>query len=116
MERQGEFYDAVRCYRRAMQLVPDIEHRVNSSSNANNDKSSNTSSANESPYDSDDDQDASIHSLAPCTNLEDEDGPLIKRFLKIIESSGWKFFEKKKPDSKIHLNDLPVEVLTYIMR
>ena len=29
LERQGDLYDAVRHYRRAMQLVPDIEYRVN---------------------------------------------------------------------------------------
>ena len=47
---------------------------------------------------------------------EDCDGDLKTKFLKTIEKNGWKFFEKVRSDTKVHLNDIPVEVMTYILR
>lgn len=110
LERKGELYDAVRCYRRAIQLVPDIEYRVSTSTGAAH-NSSETSSSAGSPNDSENERDSDGEG-----DDDVEDGPLTVKFLKIIEANGWNFFQKVREDNKSHLNDLPVEVLSYILR
>lgn len=110
LERKGELYEAVRCYRRAVQLVPDIEYRVSTSA-ANAHNSSETSSSAGSPNDSENERDSDAEG-----DDDVDDGPLTVKFLKIIEANGWNFFQKIRDDNKSHLNDLPVEVLSYILR
>ncbi|CAL8110147.1 unnamed protein product [Orchesella dallaii] len=110
LERKSELYDAVRCYRRAIQLVPDIEYRIGTA-NVPNANASETSSSVGTPHESDDESDNDAEK-----DCEDDDGPLIVKFLKIIEANGWNFFQKAKADNRTHVNELPVEVMSYILR
>lgn len=110
LERKGELYDAVKCYRRAVQLVPDIEYRLSTISSGAGGASESSSSVT-TPNDSDDEKDDE-----DVEEDEDFNGPLVVKFLKIIEANGWNFFQKLRDDSKMHLNDLPVELLSYILR
>ncbi|ODM97236.1 F-box only protein 9 [Orchesella cincta] len=110
LERSGELYDAVRCYRRAIQLVPDIEYRIGTGNVPNANASENSSSVG-TPHESDDETDNEAEN-----DCEDDDGPLNVKFLKIIEANGWNFFQKSKDDNRTHINELPVEVLSYILR
>lgn len=107
LERKGELYDAVRCYKKAIQLVPDIEYRVSSSG------------AVAPAVDSSDEEESLSNSDAENAGGEEDDlddSPLTVRFLKIIEANGWNFFQKRREDDSVHINDLPVEVMSYIMR
>lgn len=110
LERKGDLYDAVKCYRRAIQLVPDIEYRISTAPPGPGNASEMSSSVG-SPEDSDNEDDTDIDE-----EVEDDEGPLIEKLLKIIKGRGWVFFQKARQDNKFHLNDLPVEVLSYILR
>ena len=105
-ERRGDLYDAVRYYRRAVQLVPDIEYRVNQNENVNSEQQSVQDSDGEMNDAEDEAQDEE----------ENDQGPLTTRFLQMIEANHGQFFEKNRPDTKAHVSDIPVEILLYILR
>jgi F-box protein 9 len=106
-ERHGDLYDAVRCYRRAVQLVPDIEYKISQGLVEDSDHSDNDSDTDDESIERDDDEES---------NLTEEDPVLMTRFLKQIEERGWTFFQQKMDSGKSHINDLPVEVISYILR
>jgi F-box protein 9 len=105
LERQGSLYEAVQSYRRAIQMIPDIEFRVSVSEAALTASTSPNDSDNEGE-DRDFDEDGD----------EDDSEPLPKRILRAIEANGWQYFQKAKPDNRPHLADIPSEVITYILR
>lgn len=107
-ERRGDLYDAVRFYRRAMQLIPDIERRL----------SLHNEREYEPPVDSTTEMDDDLEPSAEDMESEDkeDDRPLYVKFIQRIEANSWQFFRKLKEDSKCHMSDIPVEVLLYILR
>lgn len=114
-ERHGDLYDAVRCYRKAVQLVPDIEYRISQGLMEESGRSSN----NESDDEDDDDESSSASDLADYDRENDdknENVVLLKLFLKQIEQREWAFFQKVMENEKAHIGDLPVEVISYILR
>jgi hypothetical protein len=122
-ERHGDLFDAVRCYRRAVQLVPDIEYRISAGLIPGHGGFDGGGDGRDAMDSSDEEEDSeesdSRLSLKNEEGAEDaeEEVVLICRFLKSIEKHGWQFFTKaNKSDKKAHLGDLPVEVVSYIMR
>lgn len=118
LERHGDLYDAVRCYRRAIQLVPDIEYRIGSGAVVNTKQQDKSESSSDESTDEDEDEVVDDEE-SKNVNIDaevDDDEPLMKRFLKIIEKNGWQFFEKVSKTDQPHLGDLPVEVVSYILR
>lgn len=77
------------------------------------------SSNNESDDEDDDDESSSASDLADYDRENDdknENVVLLKLFLKQIEQREWAFFQKVMENEKAHIGDLPVEVISYILR
>jgi hypothetical protein len=89
-----------------MQLVPDIEYRVNQLDNMN--------SGHESGDESDQEMNDSEDRAEGAGTNNDE--PLVAKFMQLIEANDWQFFEKNRPDTVAHVSDIPVEILLYIFR
>ena len=102
-ERTGHFYDAIKFYKKALNLVPDIEQRFNQKQTVMMK-----------------DQEARVTMPNPVNNNvpveENQDGDMKTKFLEEIEQNGWSLFQKIREDGKKHFRDLPQEVITYILR
>ncbi|CAG7829751.1 unnamed protein product [Allacma fusca] len=105
-EKTGHFYDAIRFYKKALNLVPDIEHRVCQQQLAG--------SAEKQAQRKD--KSKEVNTLEDEELLTDEEEDLKLRFLLEIEAKGWRWFEKARPDERAHFRDLPEEVIKYILR
>jgi len=104
LEQSGRLYEAVRFYRQAMILVPDIEFRVHCRNNAtrNEDSSQDNVEANEDDENDDDDED------------DDDMSDLISRFTRLTSGSA-AVCDKKYEQEATHLSCLPPEMLERIM-
>jgi len=106
-ERRGDSYDAVRFYRRAMQLVPDIERRLQLELREE-EGVIHPNVDDETDHDREDPE---------CDEDVADDGrPLYVKFIQRIEDNRWQFFEKFREDGKPHFSDFPIEILQYILR
>lgn len=116
MERAGKVFEAMRLYRRAVQLVPDIEFRVYEKRTPAKQASSDGTVPSEI--------DALSNELLEVTldaddeNLENVD--LVLRFQNLLAKSR-KLFERASGDrglivTSAHFSDLPTEVILYILR
>ncbi|XP_050074698.1 F-box only protein 9 [Anopheles maculipalpis] len=117
LERSGKVFEAMRLYRRATQLVPDIEFRVYDIKHAKpkedptNDKNARlVEGLMERMMEANIDEDEE--------NLENVD--LALRFQTLMARSG-KLFERASGDRKLivttaHFSDLPMELILYILR
>uniref|UniRef100_A0A182PEW6 F-box domain-containing protein n=1 Tax=Anopheles epiroticus TaxID=199890 RepID=A0A182PEW6_9DIPT len=117
LERSGKVFEAMRLYRRATQLVPDIEFRVYEKKHVKpktdgdgTDASRMVDGLMERMLEANIDEDEE--------NLEDVDLGL--RFQTLMARTG-KLFERASGDRKLivtsaHLSDLPMEVILYILR
>ncbi|XP_063953061.1 F-box only protein 9-like isoform X2 [Lytechinus pictus] len=95
-ERIGRMYEAVMFYKQAMQLVPDVESRVQESEGNSN------SGSNQVSDDEDDDPDE-IETLSIQLQLMTTND---------LRSSCY----NKTPQTATHISSLPIEVLLYIFR
>lgn len=121
LESSGKLYDAVAYYRRATQLVPDIESRVYSREKAKRDERkmrkagrSNSVASDDRLGEENDDEDEE-------TNLdEDEEDNLIVKFNSLNIDENGSFFICKPASQlmtrSIHFSHLPYEVVLYILR
>ncbi|KAJ0177629.1 hypothetical protein K1T71_006502 [Dendrolimus kikuchii] len=107
LERGGKLYEAIQHYKRAMQIVPDIETRLYESSDLRADTPEGASEAEEEPRTDDlhpsDDEDA----------VEGED--LLARLQRIMAKKGY-LCEPEVPTKSAHMSWLPYEVIMVILR
>lgn len=104
-ERNGKLQDAISLYRRAIQLVPDIEFRINESLNDNlddfSDESEDESTLEDDSYDSED----------------EEMDNLVNKFQRLCSKAGSSRVCQAKVDQQMsHISDLPPEVFLYILK
>lgn len=114
LEQKGKVYDALEYYRRAVQLVPDIEFRIyeisKSQFHLNNGTSENiTSMKNDLPTVPDKNGNDEMENL--------EGVNLVQRFknqlgLNLISSS----FEGNVVSTQLHISHLPTEIMFYILK
>ncbi|XP_052892457.1 F-box only protein 9 isoform X2 [Anopheles moucheti] len=116
LERSGKVFEAMRLYRRATQLVPDIEFRVYDKKHIKPQEDDSHANARiveglmERMMEANIDEDEE--------NLENVD--LALRFQTLMARSG-KLFERASGDRKLivtaaHFSDLPMELILYILR
>lgn len=116
MERVGKVFEAMRLYRRAVQLVPDIEFRVYEKRTPAKQASGEAKIASE--------VDELSNELLEVTLDEDDENldnvDLVLRFQNLLAKSR-KLFERATGDrglivTSAHFSDLPMEVILYILR
>ena len=103
-EKTGHFYDAIKFYKKALNMVPDIEHRFNQKQPVLAKVDQERRPSLQKPAD------------VPIDDADEEDADMKERFLMEIEKNGWSWFEKVREDGKMHFKDLPEEVIKYIVR
>uniref|UniRef100_A0A182JVW9 F-box domain-containing protein n=1 Tax=Anopheles christyi TaxID=43041 RepID=A0A182JVW9_9DIPT len=116
LERSGKVFEAMRLYRRATQLVPDIEFRVYDKKHAK--PKTDTAEADARMVDGLMERMMKANIDEDEENLEDVDLEL--RFQSLMARSG-KLFERASGDRKLivtsaHFSDLPMELILYILR
>ncbi|XP_065215666.1 F-box only protein 9 [Planococcus citri] len=108
LERNFRHYDAIRYYRKALQLVPDIDVRMYKSNKLrdfkNQENIENRDNASSRTDDCDSDED-------------DYDGsePLLERIQRILDKSD-RFIIASRSQKGLHISDLPQEIIMYILR
>lgn len=113
LEANGKLYDAVACYRRATQLVPDIEARMYFKEKANREQ------RKLDQENQDTNVDVSIESKEDTKELDFEDEiNLVLKFNSLNISDNGKFFicQPSIPTRSTHFSNLPYEVVLYILR
>lgn len=116
LEKLGKVFEAMRLYRNAIQIVPDIEFKIYESTKGNNV----TATAETDRNKNDDALNANdITEATTETNLEDID--LMARFQLAIQRSGRLFqtmtgSEKTVLRTELHISDLPMEIILYILK
>uniref|UniRef100_A0A2M4AF10 Putative f-box only protein 9 n=1 Tax=Anopheles triannulatus TaxID=58253 RepID=A0A2M4AF10_9DIPT len=118
LERSGKVFEAMRLYRKATQLVPDIEFKVF-------EKKPKPAMAADATADDDSNAvDGLAERMVEATIDEDEEDlenvDLVLRFQTLMGRSG-KLFERAANDRMLivtaaHLSDLPMELILYILR
>lgn len=106
LEREGKLYDAIKYYRAAMQLVPDIEFRMDHRGQQQPTTTTTTTELNHSLEHLDSDQ-----------QLE-TDSNLLESFqhVNIDENELSTICTKNFPQQATHISSLPFEVMIYIFR
>ncbi|XP_048477843.1 F-box only protein 9 isoform X1 [Plutella xylostella] len=109
LERYGQLYEAVQHYKRAVQLLPDVEQRLYQSGDHRADTPEVESEAEaEAPRDA-----------APATDLESDDddvsGDLAARFQRILARKE-RFCEPELPQKGVHISWLPHELVLVVLR
>lgn len=97
-EQNGSFYEAIKFYRMAMQLVPDIEFKVNYS------------------HPSDADADGGKYSLMDSGSDEVDDLHAYLEQKLTLESAFPKICNPELDLTRVHISALPSEILMYIFR
>uniref|UniRef100_A0A182SBC1 F-box domain-containing protein n=1 Tax=Anopheles maculatus TaxID=74869 RepID=A0A182SBC1_9DIPT len=118
LERSGKVFEAMRLYRRATQLVPDIEFRVYDKKHAKP-KEDVTNDANARIVDGLMERMMEANIDEEEENLENVD--LTLRFQTLMAARSGKLFERASGDRKLivtsaHFSDLPMELILYILR
>ena len=113
LERRGKLYDAVAFYRRATQLVPDIEFKMY---RMETQMESSDENAVSSGHESD-----PIHSDIPTEDYDDFDAndcDLISRFLRLNSDEFGNVFicSPKQATQRTHFSALPFEVVLNILK
>lgn len=123
LEKLGKVFEAMRLYRRAVQLVPDIEFKMYESTKKllKDEEKLQKVPKNEDSFNG---NDAQVNDI----NDNEEDDPddtelegvdLISRFLTSIQRTGH-FFQRSTSSDTItsgrHISDLPMEIILYILK
>ncbi|KAL1506487.1 hypothetical protein ABEB36_005845 [Hypothenemus hampei] len=107
-EKSGKLYEAIQFYRKAVQLVPDIEYKLDYRSRLNDVQNDEPNFDPTQHFDesnlSDDDNDELI-----------EDGQLFARIQKKVSKSGY-LCTSKFDQNFTHISSLPLELLLYILK
>lgn len=112
MEKLGKVFEAMSLYRRAVQIVPDIEFRMYDSVKHQT-KPSRTDRSTEDQLNA---------NFSECdTDNENLDGvDLVERFQTAVAKNGCLFSRATDPGvistTSLHFSDLPVEIIFYILR
>nr|XP_045016734.1 F-box only protein 9 isoform X4 [Jaculus jaculus] len=96
-EQNGALYEAIKFYRRAMQLVPDIEFKITYTRSPDGDGIGNSYS--------EDDDDSKMADLLSCFQQQ-----------LTFQESALKLCQPELESSQTHISVLPMEVLMYIFR
>ncbi|XP_037925164.1 F-box only protein 9 isoform X2 [Hermetia illucens] len=119
LEKRGKVYDALTYYRRAVQIVPDIEFRIYEAAKKAQQASAIADTANLNRNTADDEEDT----INDADGDEDEDlsnVDLFARFHNAILKSDSLFTrtnaEKGMLITGMHISDLPMEIILYILR
>lgn len=116
LEQSGKVYDALQYYRRAVQLVPDIEFRIYEISKRHVSKNLNNDDSNLNKHSL-----SNVPEIDPNKNQEDAENlegvDLVQRFQiqlgsKLIKSS----VNEKTLTTALHISDLPLEIIFYILK
>uniref|UniRef100_T1GCK8 F-box only protein 9 n=1 Tax=Megaselia scalaris TaxID=36166 RepID=T1GCK8_MEGSC len=116
LEQSGKVYDALQYYRRAVQLVPDIEFRIYEISKRHVSKNLNNDDSNFNKHSL-----SNVPEIDPNKNQEDAENlegvDLVQRFQsqlgsKLIKSS----VNEKTLTTALHISDLPLEIIFYILK
>lgn len=113
-EQNGKVYDALQYYRRAVQLVPDIELRIyeisKSEFSSNNKVQENTKSMENNS--------SKIPDRINNEDMENLEGVnLIQRFKNQLGSNLiLNSLEEKVVSTQFHISDLPTEIIFYILK
>ncbi|XP_050097733.1 F-box only protein 9 [Anopheles aquasalis] len=118
LERSGKVFEAMRLYRRATQLVPDIEFKVFEKKPKQPVPADATDAADSSAMDGLAERMVEANIDEEEEDLENVD--LVLRFQTLMGRSG-KLFERAASDRMLivtaaHLSDLPMELILYILR
>ncbi|XP_057332235.1 F-box only protein 9 [Microplitis mediator] len=108
-ERNGELYDAIKFYKRAVSLVPDIEFRLYESMKPK---------IKEKVDSSEEKQKIIVDSGDAYDNDEvdvSEDGALVAKLSRIVNRNQWVCFPRFE-QSMTHMSALPLEIILYILR
>uniref|UniRef100_UPI002953C96E F-box only protein 9 n=1 Tax=Panthera onca TaxID=9690 RepID=UPI002953C96E len=97
-EQNGALYEAIKFYRRAMQLVPDIEFKITYTRSPDGDGVGNS-------YMEDNDDDSKMADLLSCFQQQ-----------LTFQESVLKLCQPELESSQTHISVLPMEVLMYIFR
>ncbi|KAM4834774.1 F-box only protein 9 [Thomomys bottae] len=97
-EQNGALYEAIKFYRRAMQLVPDIEFKITYTRSPDGDSTGNT-------YMEDSDTSSKMADLLSCFEQQ-----------LTFQESVRKLCQPELESSQTHISALPMEVLMYIFR
>uniref|UniRef100_A0A8D9BMC6 F-box only protein 9 n=1 Tax=Cacopsylla melanoneura TaxID=428564 RepID=A0A8D9BMC6_9HEMI len=115
-EKNGKYYDAIQCYKNAIQLVPDIEFKIYSESKQG--RTLQTDGTSDTAGDSILDE---THSSADDSNEEEEedeyDGSenLVQRCQRLLSKHNT-FILPAHAQSTTHFSALPMEIVIYILR
>lgn len=119
-ERAGKLYEAIQWYRRAMQLVPDIESRLYKAQHRHNaaEHDDEVESESEVEKESDEDEDEHMVDLKEEENLKDNDESIedLTARLQKIFSRRHCICQTEEEQKGMHISALPMEILIYILR
>ncbi|CAG9769339.1 unnamed protein product [Ceutorhynchus assimilis] len=111
LEKAGQLYEAIQFYRKAVQIVPDIEFKLDNrpkplqiETKTENYEETHETDNNSSSDGDDDDDDGAI-----------EDGQLYARIQKKVTKMGH-LCASKFDQSTTHISSLPLEILLYILK
>lgn len=111
LEKLGKVFEAMNLYRKAVQIVPDIEFRTY-------DSFKNQTKPPKAEHMTDDQLNANFNECDK--NDEDLDGvDLLERFQSAIGKTGCLFSRSTDPGvitTGLHFSDLPLEIIFYILR
>lgn len=111
-EENGNLYDAIRFYKRAVQLVPDIEQETfvyNTRKQTNNNNNNNQNAGEKLGVEGEGDM------LDYEGNEEDEMQNLLEKFSQ-MKLQRRPLIQPESRTQSVHIGDLPAEVLNYILK
>ncbi|XP_063704802.1 F-box only protein 9 [Culicoides brevitarsis] len=121
LERKGKLYDAIRLYRRAIQLVPDIEKRIYERNKMQSKVKGEKRDKNEDKTNNNEENDKEEENEEELDDDEDlSNVDLLLRFQLFLQKSGQ--ICKRSGSDKVlittgaHFCDLPAEIILYIFR
>ncbi|CAF1282406.1 unnamed protein product [Didymodactylos carnosus] len=110
LEREGKLYDAIKYYRAAMQLVPDIEFRMARKHTGASGLGSQQITTTDPNYE----ENLCAHDLAIREKSEESD--VLESLQRLNFTDDATICSKNLPQKGTHISSLPSEVVIYIMR
>ncbi|XP_063244139.1 F-box only protein 9 isoform X2 [Bacillus rossius redtenbacheri] len=114
-ERNRKFYEAIQCYRRAVQLVPDIEFQLYEASKPKMRERQDATTAEELETSLEHGSDGNASTDEEDEEEEGKDGSLLSRLLRIFSRCRCTCIPQTEQKTT-HISALPFEILLYILR
>jgi len=112
MEQNGNLYDAIKFYKKAVQLVPDIEREVYNTASVHSVSSKNRSSSNTRKV-----ADENLNQISQEVDNEEDIENLIERFSRLVHLDNQSSIQQDIPNAnETHIGNLPAELLNYILK